>query len=95
MTTANWLTLIATLVAIASTWGQLLVRVRVAESSIKDFAKARERQGARIGVAEQRLALLEGASDSEAARGRARTRTRPGGVPVRSEVEADESGADE
>lgn len=92
MSTANWLTLLATIVALASTWGALLVRVRVAESSIKEFSRAREKQGARIGSVEERIALLEGAGDSQNARERTRSRTRPGGVPLSLEGD-DESGA--
>jgi hypothetical protein len=92
MTTANWLALLATIVGLAATWGALLVRVRIAESSIKDFGRARERQGVRIGQAEERIALLEGASHMEGPRDRTRSRTRPGGIPLELD-DGGESGA--
>jgi hypothetical protein len=82
VSTANWLTLIATVVALAATWGGLLVRVRIAEKSIDQFDRARNRQGERIGVVEERLASLEGSA-------RPRRLTRP--IPVPREPE--ESGA--
>lgn len=82
MTTANWLVLIGTIVSAGVVAGGLLVRVRVAESAIKEFARAREKQGERIGGCEERIALLEGAGDLEAPKKRTRKRTRPGGVPT-------------
>ncbi|HYM46753.1 MAG TPA: hypothetical protein VES65_11420 [Solirubrobacteraceae bacterium] len=87
MSTANWLTLLGTLVAIAATWGGLLVRVRVAEGAVKRLEASRERQGERIGVLEERVAAIEGATGAHV--GRARTRTRP--VPV-TDSTPDESG---
>lgn len=62
MTTANWITLLVTLAGLAATWGGLLVRVKVAESKVDTLDKGRERQGARIGDVEERIAMLEGAS---------------------------------
>lgn len=98
MTTTNWLALIGTLIAISTTWGQLLVRVKVAEAALKAltaaFAGSRESQGARIGGCEERIALLEGSVGDPAARKRTRHRARTGagGVPVPQAAAPEESG---
>jgi hypothetical protein len=82
LTTANWLALIVLLSGGLVIAGGLLVRVKIAESAIKDFARAREKQGERIGGVEERIAILEGASHLESAVRKTRKRTRPGGVPM-------------
>lgn len=92
MSTANWLTLIATVVALAATWGGLLVRVRIAEKSIEQFDSARSKQGVRIGVAEvdlrgfgRDMAALEARLTSLEGSARPRKLTRP--IPVPREPE--------
>ncbi len=78
MTTANWLTLIATALALAVTWGGLLVRVKMLEGRVRDLDRGREKQGARIGVVEERVAALEGAAGGELRR----RLTSPRGIPA-------------
>lgn len=77
MNTANWITLLVTVVGIAATWGGLLVRVKMVEDRARktadDVASSREKQGERIGEVEKRIAILQE---------RTRTRTRPAGVPI-------------
>ena len=88
MTTPAWLALLGIVIAFFTTWGQLLIRVKVAEAGLKTlttaFSGSRESQGGRIGGVEERLALLEGAvGDAEARkRTRRRARTGAGGVPT-------------
>jgi len=82
MTTANWLSLLVVISGGLLVAGGLLVRVKIVESAIKDFARAREKQGERIGGCEERIALLEGAGELDGPRKRTRRRTRPAGVPV-------------
>ena len=62
MSTANWLTLIGTIAALAVMWGELRVRVRLAERLLDQVQRGREKQGERLGVVEERLAMLEGAA---------------------------------
>lgn len=90
MATANWISVIVLLSGGLLVAGGLLVRLKIAESAIRDFARAREKQGERIGRCEERIALLEGASELEAPRKLTRRRTRPAGVPTT--VPPDESG---
>lgn len=94
MTTANWLVLLGSIVSVGLVAGGLLVRMQVAERAIKEFARAREKQGERIGGVEERVALLEGAGELDARIAalakRTRKRTRPTGVPTT--VPTDESG---
>lgn len=80
MTNANWITLIVTLVGIAATWGGLLVRVKVAESRLREFERGREKQGERLGVVEERVASIEGTLMISPETPRKRARTRP--IPV-------------
>lgn len=86
MTTANWLVLLGSIVSVGLVAGGLLVRVQVAERAIKEFARAREKQGERLGVCEERIATLEGAAELDARIAaltkRTRKRTRPSGVPT-------------
>lgn len=91
MTPANWISLIVVISGGLLVAGGLLVRVKVAESAIKEFARAREKQGERIGGCEERIALLEGAGELDGPKKRTRRRTRPGGVPVSTPTE--ESGS--
>lgn len=83
MTTANWITLIITLVGLAATWGGVIVRVKLvevkADRTADSLEKSRDKQGERIGVVEERIATLEGAA-GVVPQGRTRTRTR--GVPT-------------
>jgi hypothetical protein len=87
LTTANWLTLLGTLVAVAGTWGGLLVRVKVAEGRVTTLERGREKQGERIGVIEERTAAIEGSLaqlGQPPPRNQARSRTR--GVPIQVPV---------
>ena len=81
MNTANWITLIVTLVTVAGTWGGVLVRIKVAERRIVELSRGREKQGERIGVVEERIATIEGAI-GPAPPGPRRTRTRPVQIPI-------------
>ena len=73
--TSQWLTILGTVVALAVTWGGLLVRVRVAESTLRDVVRGRTAQGERIGILEEQVARLEGKGEQ-----RLKRRTRP--VPM-------------
>jgi hypothetical protein len=88
VTTANWVTLIAALLGIAVPYGGFLARLKIVEAKASKMAdeltSSRERQGGRIGVVEERCAVLEGAIFQ-----RARSRTRGGGVAI---IEDDHDG---
>lgn len=86
VTTANWLQIIATLVTGAAIGGGLLVRLKVAESTIRDLLRGRQKQGERIGVLEERQARLEGILEAPE---RVRRNTRQNLIPP-----PDESGSE-
>lgn len=95
MSTANWITLLATGLALAVTWGEVRARLkaveRLASKLSADVEKSRGTQGARIGGVEDRIAHLEGAL-----RLKRRRATRPTGIPLaEAEAHGDESGGTE
>jgi hypothetical protein len=93
MTTANWITVLVTLVALAVTWGEVRARLKAVEKlaakAASDVEKSRGQQGARIGGVEDRIARLEGAYGVRAPR----RSTLGVGVPVTHGGD-DESGAE-
>ena len=61
MTTANWITVLVTLVALAATWGEVRARLKAVEKMAnktaadleRNLASSRREQGARIGGVEE------------------------------------------
>lgn len=89
---SNVLTLVIALLAVAATWGGVLWRVgrldkdlettaAKVDEKMKDFQKARERQGERIGDLEGEVARLEERSGMPPA-ARKRRQTKPAGEDI-------------
>lgn len=93
MTTANWITILATGLALAVTWGEVRARLKAVEKlaakAAADVEKSRGQQGARIGGVEDRIARLEGALGVRPSR----RPTLPAGVPMVAADDDEESGA--
>lgn len=81
MTTANWITILITLVTVGAGAGGALVSARIGTERLKALEKAFthhcEKEGLRAGEAEQRIATLEGGEPRAPTRSGRRTRPIP------------------
>ncbi|MEO7827200.1 MAG: hypothetical protein ABIR60_08675 [Allosphingosinicella sp.] len=93
MTTANWITLIVSLVGVATTWGGVQARLKQVEAKNEQMAdvveKIREElqtsrgsQGGRLGVVEEKVAHWIGVLEGSGLLRRKRVPTAAAGVPT-------------